>query len=159
MVLDNVLKDVWYAGEVLDAEQFIDQMKSPGNTVVFFLYEGKPAGFAWLNASQDIHAFTHFCMLKNVWGKASVEIAHRLLAWWFAMEKDGTPLLEVILGRTPKHNKRAVKFLDKVGMKVVGEIPLLSLNYYDQGARSPAVISYITRDLLYGQKEGKTEQQ
>jgi hypothetical protein len=62
-------------------------------------------------------------------------------------------MFDVILGLTPSYNRLAVKFLKRVGMTVLGEIPKIRSIEGRNVDRDGAVISYITREAFNGRKE------
>ena len=55
--------------------------------------------------------------------------------------------LEVIRGETPSFNKLALRFIEKVGLTIAGEVPSAAYRHED-GASYSMIYSYINRDIL-----------
>ena len=50
-----------------------------------------------------------------------------LTNYWFDFnQNDGTPLIDVLIGQTPEWNRKACKFLLRIGWHVLGTIPYLA---------------------------------
>jgi hypothetical protein len=58
---------------------------------------------------------------------------------------DGRYYHDVITGLTPSCNRLAVRWIQKIGMKITGEIPNVIWDAENQKS-VPGVISYITRE-------------
>lgn len=141
---DGLDKDLFYAGGVTSPAEFIKLLKSPNNLPVFILSDGKIAAVAWINGVVMNNAMCHFCVLKKFWGN-SVEFGKEALAYWFSIPGDGKPLFDVLLGITPSTHRHAIKYIQKLGFIVLGEIPKIVKNIY-RDEMVGAVISYKLRD-------------
>ena len=131
---------VFRVSEVADGADFIDYMRMPGNLpVLFFADDQTPLGMAWLNGVSGNHAFVHHALLKASWGRLTDAIAKVALGYWFGMRGASGFQLDVLVGMTPSVNSKAVKYLQRVGFTVVGQIPQMA-----EG--EPMTISYLERD-------------
>ena len=92
-------------------------------SVVSETEENKPAAICWLNDFGRNHASGHFFMFREYWGKATIQIGKRVLKYWFEFERDGKPLLDIIIGRVPQSNQIAIKYVKKFGFWTCGVIP------------------------------------
>lgn len=139
MVREGTFHRVFYDGHITTPEQFLATMQKPANVPVFFFDGTEPLGFAWLNGLNGGLAFAHFGGLKSARGR-SVRVGQLALAYWM---KNFT-FLRLILGITPQPNRLAVRFIERIGFRVLGEIPNVLWDAY-QAERVPAVISYYVR--------------
>ena len=139
MVEERLDKVVFYAGGVKNPYDFIVLMKYNVLPTFVINSDSKPVALAWLSDFGNRKAFAHFCVLKRAWGK-SKEIGLKVLEFWLN-ELD----LNVVLGMTPTRNRMAIAFIKKLGMKVLGDIPM-AISY--RGNYESATISYITKEEL-----------
>lgn len=143
-VPDSVLEAFWEKaraqgldrrtyGEATTTEKFLGLMKSPANIPTLLYLEGasEPFGVAYLNGAGSNHCFAHFVYLKEVWGKKTLQAGWALCRYWFNI----VPELDVIVGNIASDNARAVKYVQRLGWKRLGEIPYMA-------NRKPATIVY-----------------
>ena len=148
----NLVKRVWPTGEVRTADDWFTMIKNPTNIVNLVTGYEDVVAFAWLNGISHNHAFAHYCTFPEAWGRGTVGIMRQCLKYWFGFkDENGNPMLEVILGRTPSDNRLAIKFLDRIGMEVLGEIPGIGIDVY-KNKKVGLVFSYIKRESLIGGK-------
>jgi len=143
MVGQGLLKTTFWEGTVIDESHFVSLARNKNNHMVFFFEERNCVGFAWLSSVTSNYAFDHFCLFKEVWGR-SVEIGKDCVDYWFSWPGDGGPLLDVIIGIVPGFNKRAHKFVEKLGWTRLGVIPGMFRN--QDRDRDDAVIFYKLRE-------------
>ena len=139
MVQEGSFHLVFYDGTITTPEAFKALMQKPANVPVFFFDGSEPLGFAWLNGLNGGLAFAHFGGLKSARGR-SVKIGQLAVSYWMANFK----FLQVILGITPQVNRLAVRFIERIGFKVLGEIPRVLWDAY-RAEKVSAVISYYAR--------------
>ena len=104
-------------------EEFLRFLRSPEVFPVVLTMHGDVAGVAWLTHIGKYHAWLHFAFLKWAHGPLAERLAQAGFRYWDAMERDGEPLLKVLLGATPVAFKPAVAFVKRVGFTVLGEVP------------------------------------
>lgn len=139
MKAEGVLERVFYDGSVKTAGQFVRYMQAPANVAIFFLRDGEPLSFGWLNGIREGRAFAHFCTLKAGRG-STVEMGRLALGYWFS----AFDFLAVILGMVSANNKLALRFVQRIGFTAVGEIPQLIYDSYS-GQRVAGVLTYCER--------------
>jgi len=88
------------------------------------------------------YAFAHFCMFREVWGRA-IEIGKTGVDYWFSWPGTDGPLLDVIVGIMPGFNHRAHKYVENLGWTRLGVIPGMFRD--KERNREDAVIYYISR--------------
>lgn len=138
---------VFYSDRVKNATDFINFCREPGN-VVHFDFEIKdddldPLLVAWCNNFGPNYAFGHFCFLGDC---DKPMVARRTLDYWFAWKPDGkTPLLDVVLGKIPAFNQRAIRFIEKLGFYNMGTVPLIGFGK-PPTRKCGAAFLYITRE-------------
>jgi len=139
----GLLKTMFWEGNITEAKHFISLMQSPNNHPVFFFHNQNCVGFAWLSSVASNYAFVHFCLFKDVWGRA-VEVGLNAVDYWFSWPGDDGPLLDVLIGIMPGFNKRAHKYVEKLGWTRLGQIPGM---FKDKDRnRENAVVYYKTRE-------------
>jgi hypothetical protein len=139
MVQEGTFHLVFYDGTITTPEAFKATMQKPANVPVFFFDGTEPLGFAWLNGLNSGLAFAHFGGLKAAKGR-SVKIGQLAVRYWMANFK----FLQVILGITPQPNRLAVRFIERIGFRVLGEIPNVLWDAY-RAEKVSAVLSYCAR--------------
>lgn len=124
IVREKTLLTVFYDGSIKNTKDFINFFERENNELFFVNYNGKEAGFFWLNRFVQKSAFITYCLYKDYWGKKSLEISQDCIKALFnKRDSHGDHLLDVLLGLTPSNNKLALKFLSKINMTIVGKIP------------------------------------
>lgn len=145
LVEDGTATIIFSDGLIDNAEDFVKYAKTNSNLPVFAFIDKKIVGLAWLNSISGKHAFGHFAMLKNIWGKDTTEVGKEIIKYWFALPGvNGGPLFEVILGLVPTVNQRAIKYIQRIGFKTLGSIPSMLYSKADESYK-PATLSFIER--------------
>jgi hypothetical protein len=116
-------------------EEFLAFVRSPGIFPIVMALWGDVGGAAWLTHAGRYHAWVHVVFLKWAHGPIAHRLAGAAFRYWDAMDRDGEPLLKVLLGATPVAFKPAVAFAKRVGFTILGEVP-----YVEDG--DPVVFSY-----------------
>ncbi len=136
---EGTFERVFYDGVLRSPEDFVEYMHRPSNLPVFFFRGYDPLGFAWLNGIRGGTAFAHFCGLKSARGYTREAGALGLRYWLSAFD-----FLSVFLGVIAGNNQPAVRYVERIGFKVLGEIPNLVFDAY-AGGRVPGVLTYYAR--------------
>ena len=143
LVEQDLLKITFWEGSVTDQSHFVRLARSPNNHMVFFFDDTETVvGFAWLSSVTSNYAFAHFCMFKEVWGRAEW-IGQIGMDYWFSWPGDNGFLLDVIIGIMPGFNHRAHKYVENLGWTRLGVIPGMFRDL--ERNREDAVIYYISR--------------
>lgn len=147
---DDVLEPALYTEdlETMTAQKFVEFYKKPGLMLCFVYFDRKLAGWVWIDDFGRRTARVHFCTLKWLTREQQTVRCAREIMWQLLSltDKNGATL-NVLRGETPGYNKLAVRFLRRVGMKVVGEIPMAA-HRFATGVSYPMVYSFITKDIL-----------
>ena len=141
----GLLESLFYSGEVDTPEKFLALVKSKHNVVNVVMQNDVIVFISWINDFSRNSAFAHFCALPEIWGNGSVQIGKDVIKYWFDFEKDGEHILDVIIGKVPTINKRAVNYIKKLGLTILGDIPLLA-HGPDKNKRVGDTIAYIIRE-------------
>lgn len=139
----NMLKDrsahiVFQAKEVKTEDEMIRYLKDPSNMVVFVFVDGEPAGVAWMNGIRGNYGNGHFCFLSKAWGHYTESMAREILDYWFSLSLNGKPIFDVVIGKIPDWNRKAINFIKKLGFVELGVIPKIeqghgvSINYLER---------------------------
>jgi len=138
MINDGTAKVVFPDG-INNAEEFLSFMKSPFILPQLIFYKNEVAGFTWLSEVCKNSAVGNFCFFKPFWGYGiPEELGQLVLDYWFAFPGKDGPLFDVIVGKTPEGNRKAIQYIQKIGFTILGAIPYLSRG-------RGMVISYKTR--------------
>lgn len=144
LVDDGLLRHVFHDGSVTDAEGFIAFAGETGRAFYAVYADGDPAALFWLDGRAGRSARIHFAVLRGFFGSPARIIGFYVTDWLMSVTgSDGLPLLDVLVGVTPKTNRAAVRFIRDLGFTVLGEIPHASPLM--AGRATGAVVSYITR--------------
>jgi len=144
-MLDNSLVNVVFYDEgVKTIQDFVEHCKNPRN-VLNIHYDEKLGctGIVWLNDIGINSAFGHFCFFPEVWGGEAVKLGKENVQYWFDMKLNGKPILDVILGKMPMWNERAVRFTEKLGFLKLGELAQIKLT---RNHEPGMVLVYKTRE-------------
>jgi hypothetical protein len=123
-------RDVVFGSPKYDKEGFVKMLKSPRNLPVF-IYDSEDQtalGLAWINGHLKIATVK----------RKTIQMGQAVMRYWFALGGDD-PVIDVIVGNIPSSNKRAIRYVQRLGWTVLGEIPQIA---YD-GAMT---VTYIERD-------------
>ena len=92
-------------------------------------------------------ALGNFCFFKEYWNRHdSRDLGMTVLRDWFETKQADT-----IAGTTPSANHAALRFIKRLGFRVIGEVPSFTLY---QGEQCASVVSYMTKEM-YGEIKGK----
>lgn len=147
---ENVLRTVMYSDDIeqFTSKAFITIFKSEMRASWLVFYDGKLAGWVWLDDFGHRTARIHFCLFKWLGKeKLTVQVGRESLWQLLNMKFRNDIKLAAIRGETPSFNKLALRFIQKVGLRVIGEIPSAAYRHQD-GMTYPMVYSYINRDVL-----------
>lgn len=143
----GLVQTIFIAGTVKTARDWMQMVQNPDNRVFICVDGDTLLAVAWLTDISHNHAFAHHCFFPSSWGKRSVAVAHEFLRYWFGFQlPNGKPVFEVIMGRTPTENERSVKFMEKIGMHVVGVFPKIGKNVYHESGTADLLMAYILRE-------------
>lgn len=157
---ENNITDKLFYGMDINAVKFFSIFKNPANQMhVFWLDDLRPGFMAWLNSWGYNYAFAHFTGFPWTWGKRTQEYTKQTLAYWFGFNrKDGTPLLDLILGLTPANNRLAVRAAKRAGFSVLAEVPDIQFGP-DPVTKVGGVYTVLNRkDFENGRQQRPTEQ-
>lgn len=119
LVEDGTAKIVFSEGEVTNAQEFITLCKNPANLPAIVYVDKECSGLGWVNGIHKDKAFAHYAFFKSSWGHHTEGMAKALLDYWF---QDLFPF-NMLIGQTPVWNRKAVRFLKRIGFAVLGELP------------------------------------
>jgi len=138
-IKEDSLDHIWDSEVVKDRKDFLDWAKRPEILISMIIIDKEVAGIGWLHDMGRNYASASFMYFKNFWGTGTLEMGEALTDNWFSFKNDaGEDLIDVLIGKTPAHNGRACKYLNRLGWTILGTIPLL-----DRGG--DMMISYKTR--------------
>lgn len=152
MVESGAQDSVFYDEPRHTVESFVETFAAPSMHCWALYYEGELAGIAWLNGMSRRVAHAHFCMFKSVYGRSrdglskSVELGRFVAACWLRHRSEsGAYLLDMLVGITPKRNRMALKWIQRIGAVRGCDLPHGAwMN--ETGVSEDAVLSTITRE-------------
>jgi hypothetical protein len=142
---DGLKEIVFPHGDILSAQDFLQEMKS-GRSLLYVVYADKlQAGLIWLNRFESKTCRVHFTSFSESWGMDTVHIGREAIKQILYMTSaDGCYVFDALLGLTQADNVRAIRWLEKVGLKKVGTIPNALWNA-NQQMSVPGTLMYLTR--------------
>lgn len=142
---ERTLQKVMPSYEV--TEELFLQSFQPGIAQAWFiLYNKEFSGIFWLNHFETKTAYVHTCLLKKVWGEKAIEIGKAVLKYWLNLKnQEGEYILDAIYTLCPLNNRLVIKYTEKVGMKLIGELPKATYIYKEKKS--------ISSRLYYATKE------
>ena len=143
----GLLESLFYSGEVDTPEKFLMLVKAKQNVVNVVIENDVIVFISWLNDFGSNSAFAHFCAFPEIWGNGSVKIGKDVIKYWFDFKKYDEYILDVIIGKDPTVNKKAINYIKKLGLTIVGDIPLLA-HGFDKNKKVGDTIAYITRETV-----------
>ena len=147
LVENGLHEALFYSGVVIDREGFVQYLKLPMNKVFFIFIKKEIAAITWLNGVKQNYALVHGTGFPVAWGKHTKPMMKEMLKAWFGIKKeDGEFLFDLLVGETPVNNPFALKFIETIGMKRVGVVPLIAHDVYKKEKIGMA-ISYIKREV------------
>lgn len=126
MVRDGVAPIVFHDGEVRSSDDFLKMVKGLGVALYVVFYDDDPAGLIWLTHFEAKSCRVHFTSFSEIWDEDTVAIGKEAInqVLYMTTTVGGDDyVFDVLLGLIPSRNVRAIKWLKKVGLTIVGEIP------------------------------------
>ena len=145
---DGLVEFIFHDGYIQTSDDFLMMMKGAGAALYVAYYENDPVGVGWLThfEAKSRSCRAHFTTFSEVWNKDTVSIGREVFNQMLHMTVPGTDeyVFDVFLGLVPSVNVRAVKWLNKVGLVTVGEIPNA---LWDEKAQQsiPCTLFYLIR--------------
>lgn len=152
LILDGTANIVFSDGEIKDAGDFVGFAKNVNNLIALVYVDKDLSGLGWVNGINKDRAFAHYAFFKSEWGRNTDGMATALLNYWLLSEyPDGVAAFpfEMLIGQTPVWNRKAVKFLQRIGFTVLGILPKTTKGH-------GLVISYLTKEQY---KNGRKQQE
>lgn len=118
VVAEGLYDSFFYAGQCRTAEDFVKYSRSPLNWVFQVEREGELIGFGMLDNFNAESAYFHHCHFRAGW-RFTGDTAAAALAWI----KRSIPCISTLIGITPATNRLAVRYAQRNGFKILGEIP------------------------------------
>lgn len=142
---DGLTRHVFHDGSVGDAGAFIAFAGAPGRAFYAVYADGDPAALFWLDGRAGRSARIHFAVLRDYFGSPARIIGFYVTDWLLSVSgSDGRPLIEVLVGVTPRTNGAALGLVRDLGFTVLGVIPHAAP--MANGRSTGAVVSYLTRN-------------
>lgn len=130
-------------------QAFVRMFRIGGGRLLWLvLYEGKLAGWIWLDDIANRTARSHFCLFRWVSkARLSGAIGREMFREVFNLKFRNAVMLQVIRAEMPAFNKPGLWFLENVGLKAIGNIPDGAYRF-STGKFYPMIYLYASRDML-----------
>jgi len=147
-IRDSTVKTIFHDGSITSGDEFLNAMKHGDNLLYVVMYMSETVGILWLNRFKGPSCYAHFTAFSNIWGKDTVAIGRDSMRQILFMEsRDQKHVFDLVYGLVPQRNTRAISWLEKIGMKPVGNIPL-SIWDEEAGESMTGTLLYLTREEL-----------
>lgn len=116
----GLLRAVFYDGTCRTPKEFVQFMRNPA-TINYVVYdeETEPAAIWWLADFSGAAARINFCVFRDFFPDA-LDIGKNVCYICLGGEK---PYLRALYGVTPKCNRAALSFIEKLGFRRLAELP------------------------------------
>lgn len=149
IVRDGLKDIVFHAGDIRTPQDFLKEARDSRRMILYVVYAGNlEAGLIWLTHFEARTCRCHFTSFSETWGMDTVSIGRAAISQvMYGKAAGGEYLFDVLLGLTPSANIRAIRWLEKVGLKKAGEVP--SILWDDLHQKTiPGTLMYLTRDCI-----------
>lgn len=145
MVADGNYQTFYLNAAVKSREKFLKTCKNPVFAVhIIVRDDGVPVTLWVLQGTTNNFAYVHICGFEGATREEKLESAHMSKDYWFSLERDGKPILDVLIGIFPETNKSIKNFAVRAGWKVLGTIPRILYDYW-QGKQVGGTYCYVAR--------------
>jgi hypothetical protein len=117
---DGTIDLIFHDDQINNEDEWLEAMKSPRNFLTVAFVDGMPMGAGWFNRMERTTCQAHFGFYKKFWGTPHTDRAIRVIC-----KQMLTNSFHTILGIMPVYNQIAIKFTEKAGFTIVGDIPNL----------------------------------
>ena len=116
--------NIYIDNQIANGEDFLRHMKYESALYVAY-YDEELFGFVYLDEFAHKTARIHFCVFKYFHGKkANVESCKKSIEIILSTKDSlGDYMYDVLIGVIPSGNKVAIRFVEKIGGEISGEIP------------------------------------
>ena len=137
---------VFYEENMHSADGFVKTLKAAVSWIIAL--DEVPVGLVWLDRHEGRFARMHWVVFNGCPRRKIFELGRFTNNEILNMKnKAGEYCYDMLLGYTPVRNKTAVKYVQKCGGKLCGEIPNGAW-IAASGRSEPAVIFSITREMI-----------
>ena len=137
MEREHLIDSFFHAAQCKSAHEFLAYVRDKGTWMFQVERHGGVVAFGMLDNFSAESAYFHHCHFRAGW-KHTLETAMHTLDWLQA----SCPSIKTLVGITPTRNKLAVRYAQRCGFKILGEIPR---SLYDRdGNVQDAVLSVYT---------------
>ena len=133
---DDMSEYFFYSTENKDLDSLLAM--SWRSSTYYFYYDNKPALIAWISEIRPATGVINYYIFKEWRGNLSADICKGVLEW--LLKNDWW----LIIGLSPSENIPGVKFLDKIGVNIVGRMK--NVKWFAKGNRfTDYIVSYKCR--------------
>ena len=137
MEREGLLDSFFHAAQCRSSQEFLEYVRSPGVWMFKAERYNETVAFGMLDSFSAEAAYFHHCHFRSGW-KHTCETAAYTLEWLQAK----CPSVKTLIGITPARNRLAVRYAQRCGFNILGEIPR---SIYDlDGNVQNAVLSVYT---------------
>ena len=115
---EGLLDCFFYAAQCRTADEFLAYARDVGTWLFRVEKYGEPVAFAALDNFNAESAYFHHCHFRAGW-KHTLETACYTLDWLKVACKG----ISTLVGITPSKNRLAVRYAQRCGFRILGEIP------------------------------------
>ena len=144
---EGTAETVFEDGTIRTREDFLRAMKTGCRLHIILDDDDDPVAVVWLNGFEGKMARLHFCLFKKAWGVNSERVGRFAVSELLNLRFDNEPIYDCLVGYIPDKNKAARMFFQKIGVKIVGNIPLGHWNA-TENKMEPCTIVYMDRGCL-----------
>lgn len=146
MQRDGFDRWVFISGDITSPETFLKEMKRFGAATLYVVFHGEiDVGMFWLTHFEHRSCRAHFTTFSEAKGLDTVAIGREAIRQiMYLKTRGGDYVFDVIMGLTASENRAAVRWIEKVGFRRIGEIPN-AMWHAERQESVPAVLTCLTR--------------
>lgn len=145
---DKLNSVLFYDGEMADFASFRAWLLASDKDARFAAdLDGKIKALYWLNNELGKSVMIHFCFLRHAFCEQEAIGLYVVKSLLFCQDNKGEYVLSALYGLTPKPYRHALHFIQKLGFRLVAELPgacyFARKNTYKSG-----IVSILTREQI-----------
>jgi hypothetical protein len=142
---DGLIGTMFPFGGIESEIDFIIWFRNKENSMQVIRDDEGPLMLFWINKKQGKSCYFHFACLKRSWGKRTKDLFKAAAGYIFGLKYNDKRIFDVIIGQLDSRNTVAIKFIKKIGVTVLGDIP----HYFrdvESGEYIPATMAYLAHN-------------
>lgn len=145
---DNLNPVLFYDGEMEDFSAFLTWLSAKDKDARFVAdLNGEIKALYWLNNPLGKSVMIHFCFLRNAFCEQEEIGRYVVKSLLLCTDRNGEYVLSALYGLTPKPYRHALAFIQKLGFRLLGELPE-ACYFARKKAWKNGIVSILTKNQI-----------